>query len=79
MLAGGGSSSIWDFLLVGVTLPQGNLLCTLKEKALLVQQWRDIYVFFVVLWYWSWGEERGTQLGEGQSPIVSPCQGFAFS
>lgn len=31
-MLGGGFSSIWVFLLVGVTLPQGDLLCTLKEE-----------------------------------------------
>ena len=32
LFLGGGSFSIWVFLLEGVTLPQGDLLCTLKEE-----------------------------------------------
>ena len=64
---------------MGVTLPQGALLCTLKEEDVLIQQWRDSYALFVVMCYWSGGVERGAQLGEGKGLMVSPCQGFAFS
>ena len=64
---------------MGVTLPRGELLCTLKEEGVLIHQWRDSYAVFVGLCYWNRGEERGAQLGEGKGLMVSPCQAFAFS
>ena len=78
MLAGGGSSSIWDFLLVGVTLPQGNLLCTLKEEGIVgttVEGHLCIFCGVVVL---ELGIGKGNSIGGGTKPNRFPMSGFCF-
>ena len=78
MLAGGGSSSIWGFLLVGVTLPQGNLLCTLKEEGIVgttVEGQLCIVCGVVVL---EWGRGRGNSIGGGIRRDGFPMSGFCF-
>ena len=69
-----GPSCLWGWHCL-----KGTFYALSKNKVLLLQQWRDSYALFVMVCYWSGGDERGAQFGEGKGPMVSLFQAFACS
>lgn len=77
-LATGGSSSIWVFLVVVVTLPQGDLPCISRKKVVLVNS-GEMKVLHCLWCGCAIGVGRGKELNLGRKRSHGvPVQAFCF-